>query len=124
LTNFQGNAALATYLGRIAINTSLNAITKRKKRRWLPWNKLEEYQASEQIDRAQAPERADLQEALQLAIQQLPEDQRAVIVLRLVEGYSVVEAAKMLKVPEGTVASRLSRAQKALRKFLQPILNE
>ena len=124
LENFKGDSALGTYLGRIAINTSLNAIAKRKQRRWLPWTTLEEFQAKAQIDPAQSPERADLRETLQLALSHLPEEQRAVVVLRLIEGYSVSETAAMLNVAEGTVASRLSRAQRALRTFLQPLLNE
>lgn len=123
LDNFQGSSSLGTYLGRIAINTALSAIAKRKKRRWLPWSKVEEYNAAEQIDLSQSPERAELRDSLQLALQQLPEDQRAVVVLRLVEGYSVAETGKMLQLPMGTVASRLSRAQKVLQEFLKPILN-
>ncbi|WP_367391950.1 RNA polymerase sigma factor [Lewinella sp. LCG006] len=124
LENFQGDAALGTYLGRIAINTSLTAIAKRKKRRWLPWSKLEEYNAAEQADSSQSPDRADLRDTLQAALRQLHEDQRAVVVLRLVEGYSVSETAKMLDVPMGTVASRLSRAQKELQQILKPILKQ
>ncbi|MGH1436769.1 MAG: RNA polymerase sigma factor [Lewinella sp.] len=124
LNNFQGDSQLGTYLGRIAINTSLTAIAKRKKRRWLPWSKLEEYNAAEQADNAQSPERADLRDTLQMAIKKLPKDQRAVVVLRLVEGYSVSETAKMLDLPMGTVASRLSRAQQALQQILKPILNQ
>ena len=95
-----------------------------KKRRWLPWSKLEEYNAAEQADTSQSPERADLRDTLQTALRQLPEDQRAVVVLRLVEGYSVSETAKMLDVPMGTVASRLSRAQQALQQILKPILKQ
>lgn len=124
LDNFQGDSGLGTYLGRIAINTALTALAKRKKRRWLPWSKLEEYNAAEQVDTSQLPERADLRDTLQLALRQLPEDQRAVVVLRLVEGYSVSETAKMLDVPMGTVASRLSRAQQALQQILKPILKQ
>lgn len=45
---------------------------------------------------------------------QLPEEQRVVVVLVQVDGYSYREASEILGVPEGTVTSRLSRARAAL----------
>ena len=45
---------------------------------------------------------------------ELPEDQRAVLALVAVEGYSYKEAAELLDIPVGTVMSRLSRARKTL----------
>ncbi len=48
------------------------------------------------------------------ALTTLPDEQRSLIVLVLVEGYSYQEASDMLEVPIGTVMSRLSRARKAL----------
>ena len=46
----------------------------------------------------------------------LPPEQRAVLVLRDVEGFSEADAAALLRVPEGTVKSRLSRSRAALRR--------
>jgi RNA polymerase sigma-70 factor (ECF subfamily) len=48
----------------------------------------------------------------------LPEDQRAVVGLVLVEGWSYQEAAEMLETPIGTVMSRLSRARERIRAAL------
>lgn len=48
----------------------------------------------------------------------LPEDQRAVVGLVLVEGWSYQEAADMLQTPIGTVMSRLSRARERIRAAL------
>jgi len=56
------------------------------------------------------------------AIARLDEDQRAVVVLRLIDGYSTKETADILNIPLGTVLSRLNRAQKKLRKVLTPLL--
>ncbi|MDP3405580.1 MAG: sigma-70 family RNA polymerase sigma factor [Brevundimonas sp.] len=50
------------------------------------------------------------------AFERLPEDQRAVLHLVVVEGSSYVEAAAMLGIPIGTVMSRLSRARETLRR--------
>ena len=47
-------------------------------------------------------------------MRELPEDQRAVLALVAVEGYSYKETAELLDIPVGTVMSRLSRARKSL----------
>jgi len=52
------------------------------------------------------------------ALAQLSDDQRALAVLVLVEGYSYQEAADMEGVPVGTVMSRLSRARKSMAALL------
>lgn len=53
------------------------------------------------------------------AIMTLKEEFRLVIVLHYVEGFQVTEIAGMLKIPEGTVKSRLSRARTELRSVLE-----
>lgn len=52
------------------------------------------------------------------ALSQLSDDQRALTILVLVEGYSYQEAADMEGVPVGTVMSRLSRARRTMATFL------
>ncbi|WP_337843065.1 RNA polymerase sigma factor [Rheinheimera sp.] len=55
------------------------------------------------------------------ALQQLPQEQREVLALVAVQGFSYAEAAEMLQVPGGTVMSRLARARQQLaRWFAQP----
>jgi RNA polymerase sigma-70 factor (ECF subfamily) len=66
---------------------------------------------------------------LQNALGTLPEEHQAALMLVSVEGYSYAEAATVLEVPAGTVASRVARARKMLgrilfekpRKVLQPL---
>jgi RNA polymerase sigma-70 factor (ECF subfamily) len=53
------------------------------------------------------------------AIGQLPEDQRAVLMLISVEGVAYKDAAEILELPLGTVMSRLSRARLALGRALE-----
>jgi len=55
---------------------------------------------------------------VQAAVASLPEEQREVIGLVLVEGLSYREAAEILSVPVGTVTSRLARAREALQTWL------
>ncbi len=57
--------------------------------------------------------RRELQATLE-AVLRLPDDQRSVVALVLIEGLSYREAAEILEVPIGTVMSRLSRARGAL----------
>ncbi len=122
LADFRGEAELSTYLSRIAINLSLNALKQRKRKgRWLTFSRREgpEYEVE---DRSARPDRQDLRDALQRSLQQLDPAFRAVVTLRLVEGYSVEETAELLALPKGTVASRLARAQQKLRAILEPWL--
>ncbi len=51
----------------------------------------------------------------------LDEQQRAVVVMRLIQGYSTKETADMLNIPLGTVLSRLSRALDKLRLSLKQL---
>nr|WP_295106915.1 sigma-70 family RNA polymerase sigma factor [uncultured Caulobacter sp.] len=58
------------------------------------------------------------QTAVLAALDRLPEDQRAVVLLISIEDLSYAEAARVLGVPVGTVMSRLSRARQRLREDL------
>jgi RNA polymerase sigma-70 factor (ECF subfamily) len=55
---------------------------------------------------------------LKMAIERLPDEQRSVLLLVGLEGMSYDEVAQILKIPVGTVRSRLSRAREALRSEL------
>ena len=74
------------------------------------------------VSATEAPEehvlRHELNDLLQLGINQLPEDQRIVLVLSDVQGMSYQEIAEIVKQPLGTVKSRLSRGRRRLRDFL------
>ena len=123
---FRGDADVKTYLTRSAINLSLNAIKRRQRmRRWFadPTDAAVgalEGSAGDAPDRAL--ERSQLAEQVSAAIRSLKPDFRSVAVLRLVRGLSTSETAAVLSIPEGTVMSRLSRAQKALRERLKGVV--
>lgn len=112
LHKFRGESQLSTYLVRIAMNLSLNELKKRKRNMF-------RFTTMENAIQIGAPENTpDLKEQLTLALGQLEPAFRAVVTLRLVEGYSTDETSKMLDIPLGTVLSRLARAQKQLRMTL------
>jgi len=123
LHGFRGDAALGTYLTRIAINLSLNEL-KRRKRRLFFYSKSENDKSILESKTDEQPDSFENQELVQQALQKLEPQFRAVAVLRLIEGYSTEETAQALKVPLGTVLSRLSRAQKKLQEYLRPLLQE
>lgn len=121
LHDFRGDAALGTYLRRIAMNLSLNAL-KQRKRSTLRFISRDE---SPQVpDTASIPpndiEAIERQDVVRGAIAQLGEKQRAVVVLRLMEGLSTNETASALDVPPGTVMSRLARGMAELHRLLAP----
>lgn len=118
IQDFRGEAALSTYLSRIAINLSLNEIKRRETRHmriaFFHGNELK----ADKADNGMSPERQEIKEAVQKALLMLEPDFRSVVVLRLVDGYSVKETAEILHLPQGTVASRLARGQEKLKDIL------
>lgn len=73
----------------------------------------------EQADPAGTTENALLQSRLQTALDQLNEDQRALMLLHDVEGYTLNEIHIMHDVSIGTLKSRLNRARARLRELLK-----
>ncbi len=122
--SFRGDAALRTYLTRIAMNLSLNVLKRR--RREAARNVPLSLQPDRDVfpDRRADPhdelERNEAQRAVGRAIERLDGKHRSVVVLRMIQGASTKEASKILGLPEGTILSRLSRAMKKLEVELKP----
>lgn len=118
LDKFRGDASIGTYLTRIAINLSINEIRRRKRRRRFfisnSENKIENIP-----DKKDTIDHKEAKEIVKKGIQKLEPKFRAVIVLRLINGYSTQETAQILKIPVGTVLSRLSRAQMKLKRIIK-----
>jgi RNA polymerase sigma-70 factor (ECF subfamily) len=114
-----------TYLQRIAMNLSLNAL-KRQKRSAQRFVSIDDHESGA-LDLAlsssgehRAQRAQDAKELVDAALNQLPPKHRAVVVLRMIDGCSTRETADALGVPEGTVLSRLARAMKQLQGLLAP----
>jgi RNA polymerase sigma-70 factor (ECF subfamily) len=128
LPGFRGEAALSTWLTRIAIN---EALMRRRKRQAqaasvgnvIPLRPDEKPAAEVADDPALSPEaiamRAQLRPYLEDAVADLPEDQRAVFVLRALEELSVEETAQVLDLNPQTVRTRFLRARRKLQEQLQ-----
>ena len=125
LAKFRGDSKLSTYIQRIAINLSLNEI-KRGKRfvSLFSRNDSEDNITEKEIQdkHLNTEEDSDLKEILEKAIATLPADYKAVVVLRLIQGYSSKESAEILEVPVGTVLSRLSRARDQLQDEINKLM--
>ena len=121
LEDFRGEAAVSTYLTRIAINLSLNEL-KRRKRISLIFSRPSETTRDDynMADTKDVESETDTEELVQKALNSLEPKYRSVVVLRMIQGYSTKETAEMLKLPLGTVLSRLSRAQDKLKEILKP----
>ena len=120
LDRFRGDASVGTYLTRIAINLSLNELKRRKRRNRLFFSRNEEKMETAP-DKNDSKKKKELGEIVRLGLEKLDPKHRAVLVLRLMEGYSTKETAEILRLPAGTVLSRLARAQKKLREILMPL---
>lgn len=127
LDRFRGEAAVSTYLKRIAINRSLDALRRRKRSRARFWSRDDETNTlAEPIEEETTDdiEERERERVVHEAIQALPPKHRAVVVLRLIEGYSTEETAQMLDIAYGTVLSRLSRAHDKLKTLLTPYVQD
>ena len=121
LAQFEGRSSLKTWIYRIAVNQCHNRRRWWQRRRRDRMVSLEVMAPSEepQVSACRAPdreyERGEQSRLLQQALRAIPFRQRAVLLLREVEGLSCEETAEALGLPVGTVKSRLSRARMALK---------
>jgi RNA polymerase sigma-70 factor (ECF subfamily) len=122
LHRFRGDSSIGTYLTRIAINLSLNELKRRGRREKLfaagfrdDLGTAEAYQDRELAN--------DTKDIVRRGIEMLEPELKALIVLRLINGYTTRETADILRLPVGTVLSRLARAQVRLRDILREVYN-
>jgi RNA polymerase sigma-70 factor (ECF subfamily) len=117
LDQFRGEASLKTYITRIAMNLSLNELKRRKRNRErISGTPVDEFYDLEA--KGESAEQRETRKMVHQAIAQLDEKFKAVVVLRLIDGYSTDETATMLDIPLGTVLSRLARAQEKLKSIM------
>lgn len=125
IPNFKGQSSFATWVYRITTNTCLDELRRRKLRQSTSLDSLLETGWSP-ADDMDTPERhllrSEKRRDIEQAIASLPEDMRAAIVLRDVQGFSYEEIARILDANVGTVKSRISRGREKLREKLAETL--
>ncbi|MFY9231784.1 MAG: RNA polymerase sigma factor SigM [Candidatus Nanopelagicales bacterium] len=121
---FRGDSAVTTWLHRIVVNASLDRLRRRAVRAAAPLpDDNENLPGAVVADPVDHMDRRDTQLVVTAALAELPEDQRAAILLVDVEGWSVEDAARQLGIPEGTVKSRCHRGRARLAKSLDFLRN-
>ncbi|TCS81253.1 RNA polymerase sigma factor [Tepidibacillus fermentans] len=118
LSSLESAYAFTSWLTKITFNLCYDLIEKRKKKVTVTSENLDQLTRPNPPPSSRLIERKDLQLTLQEAMQNLSLEHREVIVLRDIQGYSYDEIAKLLKVPSGTVKSRLYHARLALKNEL------
>ena len=118
LANFREDAQLYTWLYRIATNECLTFIEQRKKKGTISINELESG-LSNKIRADQGFDANKLEWKLQLAIQQLPEKQRVVFILRYYDEMPYEEMSKVLETSAGALKASYHHAAKKIEDFIQ-----
>jgi RNA polymerase sigma-70 factor, ECF subfamily len=124
LAKFESRSSFSTWLYRIAANLAID-FRRREGRRPV----LRGEDAETEIQRLPSPVGDSFEETARLqlngrinaALKELTPEHRAVILLREVEGLSYDEISEVLKVPRGTVMSRLHYARTHMRTILKDL---
>jgi RNA polymerase sigma-70 factor (ECF subfamily) len=136
LAQFRGDAQFYTWLYRIAVNTAKKQLMELKRDPLVFQSQLK----SAEDDETSAPERElnagvadtetheavlaskEIAEAVNAAMEALPEELRMAITLREIDGLSYEDIAQALECPIGTVRSRIFRAREAISARIKPML--
>lgn len=126
LDRFQGDAALATWLSRIAINTALMRLrAARRQKRQAPAIPPQDSgvipfpHAAPSPDPERIMAQHQILDFVEAATDGLPAGLRLVFMARVIEGLSQAETAELLNLPEATVKTRLHRARKQIRRHVE-----
>jgi RNA polymerase sigma-70 factor (ECF subfamily) len=121
LDGFKGDSLFFTWLYRIAVNTAISH--KRKQRVLLSIdagrNSAQPLDDSEYSRPGETLERAEQGQRVQHALARLSPEHRTVLILKDMEGQKYEAMAEILRVPIGTIRSRLHRARAELRELLE-----
>ncbi len=135
LHQFRGEAQFYTWLYRIAVNTAKKALMDIKRNPVISENALRGNDEEDETSRIghelttdETPETVlaaqEIAEAVNTAMEALPEDLRQAVTLREIEGLTYEEIAEAMQCPIGTVRSRIFRAREAISARVRPLLEK
>jgi RNA polymerase sigma-70 factor (ECF subfamily) len=116
LPGWQPEAQFQTWLFRIASNTAMDSLRRRKVVEFVAQDEDYEVAADAPGPEGQLQTRQRMR-ALESALNRLPPEQREIVLLRELEDMSYSDISEALGISEGTVKSRLARAREALLGF-------
>ncbi len=125
IRNFKGRSHFYTYLYRMVMNTAIDHKRKAGKQFISSLDEEGSFEPSEEAEKG--PERIllqkELEERVKLAMSKLPDEQRAALIYRDVEGLSYQEMAEAMGCSIGTVMSRLHYGRKKMQESLKGYVN-
>lgn len=136
LAQFRGDAQFYTWLYRIAVNTAKKQLMELKRDPLVFQSQMksgdddetsgQERELNSGVADTETPEAVlaskEIAQAVNAAMDALPEELRMAITLREIEGMSYEEIATALECPIGTVRSRIFRAREAISGRIKPML--
>ena len=133
LHQFRGEAQFYTWLYRIAVNTAKKALMDLKRSPIVYEGALrgnddddETFRVGHEPINEETPETVlaarEIAQAVNAAMEALPEDLRQAVSLREIEGLTYEEIAVAMACPIGTVRSRIFRAREAISARVRPLL--
>jgi RNA polymerase sigma-70 factor (ECF subfamily) len=133
LHQFRGDAQFYTWLYRIAVNTAKKALLEMKRDPTVSEAAMRPASDDDETSlpgleliSAETPETVlaakDIANAVNAALDALPEDLRQALTLRELDGLSYEEISEVMNCPVGTVRSRIFRAREAISVKVKPML--
>jgi RNA polymerase sigma-70 factor, ECF subfamily len=135
INKFKGEAKFSTWLYRIAVNYTKNRLKQRKRLAQYESSSIEEtgerqsgcaacLSATSAGNPDEQLEQQEREAHVQRCITTLDVEYREVLVMRDIQGFSYEEIRDILRIPDGTVKSRLSRARIALKDCLIRVIGD
>ena len=133
LHQFRGEAQFYTWLYRIAVNTAKKSLMEMRRSPIITesalHNRSDDDETSvieQELITQETPETVlaaqEIAQAVNTAMEALPEDLRQAVTLREIEGLSYEEISQAMDCPIGTVRSRIFRAREAISAKVKPLL--
>lgn len=117
ISSFRGEAEFSTWLYRITTNLALNHLKQRKRREERSVSIAEATEVASDPDN-DAIEGKEHRAQIERVLHELPTLQRAVVILRHIDGLSTKQVGRILRCSEGTVKTHLFRGLKKMRSKL------
>ena len=132
IRGFQGKSSFYTWMHTIAVNMTINFLKKRNRRKTMSLDDVDNgilndpdfIAATSNGDPSHSANLGELQKKLNESMLKLSHEHRAVVTMFDIQGMPHADIAKILKISEGTVRSRLFYAHKQLQTHLQEFIKQ
>ncbi|UCF71638.1 MAG: sigma-70 family RNA polymerase sigma factor [candidate division WOR-3 bacterium] len=119
IKKFESGRPFYAWLRRIAVNNAINFLKRERKIGTEPLEYVEKTLTNGHFDPVRMTREKMLRERITAAFARLPDDARTILSLKVEDDLSYDEISKVLRIPKGTVMSRLARARVKLKELLK-----